>query len=133
MKEVIQIQSEMAKKYVTVSGEMVGDTNQKRITLITLGDRDKGFIPPMKWRNDFVEKIKQAMESRASDSIIINDPFVSIYQFSLPKDGEVLVVGNPAEPFVVTEDGQLRSVNEITKEQVEKVKRATEEYLENHK
>ena len=96
---IVELQSQYGKFEV-----ILNNPHAKRLTIIMLGDRHKGFIPPPRMFDEFREKLEAAM-AEPGDRVVLSHPFVSALQIDLP-EGPV-VVTSPASkelaPGVVTE------------------------------
>jgi hypothetical protein len=93
--KVVELQSQYGRFEIVLD-----NPHAKRLTILMLGDRHKGFIPPPKMFTEFQEKLDAAL-AEPGDRVVLSHPFVSALQVDLP-EGPV-VVTSPAPKRVPAE------------------------------
>ena len=67
---------------------VLDNPNANRLTIFMLGDRHRGWMPPPRMLDEFIEALDKAL--KGDRILVINHPFVSTLQLDLP-EGPVLV------------------------------------------
>ena len=86
---------------------VINNENDTKLTLIKLGDREKGFIPPKSMFAEFREMFKAAISKAAETKdpitkFMFSHCFVEFETIDIPK-GKVMIVG-PGEVKIVGPD-----------------------------
>jgi len=97
--EEVSASGRVVKKVIEIENagpvvEMVIDNeNDSHLTLIKLGDKNKGWIPSAAMFKQFRTMLERAIESPdAKSKIVFTHAFVDIVKLELPK-GKVMVIG----------------------------------------
>jgi len=97
----IELKSQYGKWQVVLD-----NPNAKRLTIFMLGDRQNGWIPPLKLVHEFKEMLAEAMESDGNRVVVSAHPFISVLQVDLP-EGPVAI----ATPYPKGKESDLTKMS----------------------